>query len=103
MADKTNAEKLQELLNFDPAKRPTLTQELFAEVVKEITDERVKTAKIKAKEELVKASQLREQMVKVKKEFENQYNKMEKDLGKMLNQIQGILSGKPPEEEKEEA
>jgi hypothetical protein len=46
--------------------------------------------------------QLREQMVKVKREFENQYNKMEKDLGKMLNQIQGILSGKPPEEEKEE-
>lgn len=102
MADvKINSDKLQELLEFDPAKRPTLTQELFSEVVKEIREERAKDAKTKAKEQLVKAMQVREQMVKAKKEFEGQYNKMEKELGKTLNQIQGILSGKCPEENQE--
>jgi len=100
----SNAEKLTTLLDFDPAKRPTLTQELFGEVVKEIKEERAKEAKTKAKEQLVKAMQLREQMAKADKDFNGQKQKMEKELGKVLNQIQGILSGKCPEEcEKEEA
>ena len=100
-ANTANADKLQSLLDFDAAKRPTLTQELFAEVVKEIQEERAKDAKVKAKEQLVKAMQLREQMAKAKKDFEGQHNKMEKELGKVLNQIQGILSGKCPEENQE--
>lgn len=103
MADekKANSEKLTEMLEFDAAKRPTLTQELFGEVVKEIREERVKDAKVKAKEQLVKAMQLREQMSKAEKDFNSQKQKMEKELGKVLNQIQGILSGKCPEENQE--
>lgn len=95
---KTNADKLNEILTFDPAKRTSLTQELFGEVVKEIKEERAKEAKVKAKEQLIKAMQLREQMVKAEKDFNNQKQKMEKELGKVMNQIQGILSGKCPEE-----
>jgi hypothetical protein len=97
----TNSEKLASLLEFDAAKRPTLTQELFGEVVKEIKEERAKDAKAKAKEQLVKAMQLREQMSKAEKDFNGQKQKMEKELGKVLNQIQGILSGKCPEENQE--
>jgi hypothetical protein len=95
---KTNSDKLQDMLDFDAAKRPTLTQELFGEVVKEIKEERAKDAKAKAKEQLVKAMQIREGMAKAAKDFNNQQQKMEKELGKVLNQIQGILSGKCPEE-----
>lgn len=99
----TNSDKLATMLEFDAAKRPTLTQELFGEVVKEIREERAKDAKTKAKEQLIKAMQIREGMAKAAKDFNNQQQKMEKDLGKILNQIQGILSGKCPEEcEKEE-
>jgi CRISPR/Cas system CSM-associated protein Csm2 small subunit len=103
--NKTNSDKLQELLTFDAAKKHNLTQELMSEVVKEITEERVKEAKTRAKEQLVKAMQLREQMAKAKRDFDNQYQKMEKELGKIMNQIQGILTGKnpDPEEAKEEA
>lgn len=102
MADKTNADRLQELLTFDAAKKQNLTQELMSEVVKEITEERVKEAKSRAKEQLVKAMQLREQMAKAKRDFDNQHQKMEKELGKIMNQIQGILTGRCPEENKEE-
>lgn len=94
--------KLQELLGFDPAKKGTLTADLFSEVVKEIADERHKEAKARAKEHLVKAIQLREQMAKARKDFDAQDKKFEKELGKALNQIDGILSGKSPDEEKEE-
>lgn len=94
--------KLQELLGFDPTKKGTLTADLFSEVVKEIADERHKEAKARAKEHLVKAIQLREQMAKARKDFDAQDKKFEKELGKALNQIQGILSGKNPDEEKEE-
>lgn len=69
---KTNSDKLAEMLEFDAAKRPTLTQELFGEVVKEIKEERAKDAKVKAKEQLVKAMQLREQMAKTAKDFNGQ-------------------------------
>jgi hypothetical protein len=97
----SNSDKLAAMLEFDAAKRPTLTGELFGEVVKEIKEERAKDAKAKAKEQLVKAMQIREGMAKAEKEFNGQKQKMEKELGKVLNQIQGILSGKCPEEGKE--
>lgn len=93
-----NSDKLATMLAFDAAKSPTLTQALFGEVVKEIQEERAKDAKSKAKEQLVKAMQIREQMVKASKEFGNQQQRMEKELGKVLNQIQGVLSGRYHEE-----
>lgn len=99
----TSGMKLQELLGFDPIKKGTLTSELFSEVVKEIQEERLKEAKVRAKEHLVKAIGLREQMEKARRDFANQEKKFEKELGKVLNQIQGILSGKNPDEEKEES
>jgi hypothetical protein len=98
---KTNADKLTDMLKFDAGKRQTLTQDVFADVVKEINEERVKVVKTQAKEQLVKAMGLREQMTKAKKEFESQHKKMEKELGKILNQIQGILSGKEETEEED--
>jgi DNA replication protein DnaD len=95
----TNGERLQEMLGFDPVGKAGLTQDLFSEVVKEIQEERTKEAKAKAKEYLIKAMQLREQMEKAKRDFDTQYKKFEKELGKVLNQIQGILTGKEEGEE----
>lgn len=96
-----SAEKLEGLLGFDPTKRGTLTQELFKEVVQEISKERTDKAKAQAKEHLTKAIQLREGMVKAEKDFNKEKQKFEKELGKVMNQIQGILTGKEPQEEVE--
>ncbi len=98
---KTNVEKLADMLEFDPAKRPTLTQDVFSEVLKEIKEERAKVAKTQGKELIVKAMALRESMAKAKKTFEAEYNKNEKELGKIINQIQSNLSGKAPDETQE--
>lgn len=96
-----NSSKLQDLLKFDAAKRHPLTNELFGEVVKEITEERVKASKVQAKEALTKAMDLRAQMHKAQKDFNNQQQKFEKELGKILSQVQSMLSGKEPEPEEE--
>ena len=95
----SNAERLTDLLKFDPIKRHPITQEVFADVLKEITEERLKTVRVQAKETLQKAMELRQQMNKAEKDFKGQQQKFEKELGKLLNQVQSMLSGKEPEPE----
>lgn len=100
---KTNSDKLFDILKFDASKKgSSITNDVFQEVVKEITDERMKEAKVKAKEHLLKAMQLREQMERARKDFDALYKKSEKELGKVLNQVESMLSGKPVEEEQQE-
>lgn len=104
MSDKvSNAKRLADLCGFDPVKKPTASHELFAEVLGDIRKEREEKAKVAAREQLTKAIELSEKMDKVKREFEGQYAKFEKELGKMLNRLESSLSGKPVvEEEKTE-
>lgn len=97
-----NAEKLQKLLGFDPDKRNNITQDALSEAVKEINEERIKEVKVRAKELLVKAMQLREQKVKLDREYNQQSAKFDKELGKILKQIEGALSGKSAEEIEDE-
>lgn len=99
---KSHADDLAAMLGFDPSKSTSLTGDLFKEVVKEIQDEKLKEAKVKAKEHLLKAMTLRQQMVKVRKDFDKQWNQHEKELGNIMKQIHGIMSGKPAEEATEE-
>lgn len=99
---KGSAERLQEMLGFDAARKGSLTKEVLSEALKEIQEERAKEGKVRAKEQLVKAMSIREQMDKAKKDFDKQYQKMDKELCKILNQIEGNLRGQPCEEDKEE-
>lgn len=102
MADKGSAERLQEMLGFDAARKGSLTQEVLGEALKEIKEEKAKEGKVRAKEQLLKAMQIREQMDKAAKEFNKQQQKMDKELCKILNQIEGNLKGQPVCEEDEE-
>jgi hypothetical protein len=102
MADKNSAERLQEMLGFDAARKGNLSQEVLGEALKEIQEERAKEGKVKAKEQLVKAMQIREQMDKASKEFNKQQQKMDKELCKILSQIEGNLRGQAVCDEEEE-
>jgi len=102
VANNAHIDKLSNMLGFDPAKKVSITKDAFADVVKEIQEERMTEVKLRAKEQLVKAMQLREQMHKVDRDYQNQKKKFEKDLGKILNQITGALSGKSQEEIEEQ-
>jgi hypothetical protein len=92
MAD--NTQRLVELIQFDPAKPASLTQDLLSEVVKDLSDERLKAAKTQAREWIAKAIDLRTQMHKAQREFNSQMAKFEKELGKILNQVEGMLRGR---------
>ena len=108
MADpqKPNAsDRLVDLLGFDPAKKPTIgdkTSKLFQDTLKELTEEREKKAKEEAKTLMQKAMQLQEERAKARKQFQGADQKFEKELGKILNQINSMLTGKEPEPDQEE-
>lgn len=97
-----NVGKLNELLGFNPAKRHPLgpkTGVLFQDTLKEIREEREKTAKAQAKDLLLKAMNIQEEWSKAEKQFNNQKAKFDKELGKLLNQINSMLNGSDPQPE----
>lgn len=94
--------KLTDLLGFDPSKRDQITSDAFKEVVKEIQEERQKNIKEKAKTQLIRAMEMRDQKEKSDREYSNASKKWDKEMGKVLKGIESMLTGKPLEEEKEE-
>jgi len=98
-----SAERLEKLVGFDPVKKTPATRELFGEVVEEIRKERELKAKEAAREQLVKAFELREKMHKVKKECDAQCAKFDKELGKLLGRLESGLSGGPPPSDDDQA
>jgi len=101
MAD--NTERLEKLIGFDAAKRQGVTQELFQEVLGEVKKERFEKAKGAAREQLLKAIELREKMYNIEKEFSAQRKKFDKELGKLLGRLESSLGGQPEPQEDEEA
>ncbi len=100
----SNGDRLVSMLDgMNPAKQGSITKELFADVIKEIKEEKGKEAKAKAKEHLLKSIELVQKMEKLRKEFDGQYRKMDKELGKLMGQINGMLAGKSLEEIEDEA
>jgi hypothetical protein len=94
--------KLQDLLGFDPGKKDNITTDAFKEVVAEIQAERQKAIKEKAKAQLLRAMELRDQKDKSDREYAAASKKWDKEMGKTLRGIEAMLTGKPVEEEKEE-
>jgi hypothetical protein len=104
MAENVNAHiaKLTDLLGFDPGKKDQITSEAFKEVVAEIQAERQKSIKEKAKAQLLRAMEMRDQKQKTDNEYHAASKKWDKEMGKVLRGIEAMLTGKPVEEDKEE-
>lgn len=97
-----NVAKLKELVGFDPVRRQSPTEELMAEIKKELMDERLQKAKAQARETLTKAFALAEQMDVLEKTFLKQKKAFNKELGKLTNSLNASLRGRPAQEEGEE-
>jgi len=95
--------RLVDMVGFDPAKRPTPTAKLMEKVLSELQQERLTVAEGHVKEQLKEAINLREQMHKVKSEFDKQYRKFEEQLGKLLNGLENSVRGQPTPEPTAEA
>ncbi len=101
---KNASDKLVDLLGFDPTKRTTISKgsKLFTEALAEITKERDEKAKGQATELFRKAIALSDERKKARQAFNSADAKFEKELGKVLNQINSLVSGKEPEPDGEQ-
>ncbi len=99
MSDNSNASRLEKICGFDPTKKLSATGLLLAEVTRELREERETKAKDAARDQLKKAIELREKMHAIRKEFEGQTAKFDKELGKLLGRLEvGLRGGQPVEE-----
>jgi hypothetical protein len=83
----SNTEKLLGQLGFDPAKKPTLTDDILKEALKELEDTRKKETLEKARDLIRKAVELRQQAFRAEQDFNKQKKKFDDELGKLLNQL----------------
>ena len=96
-----NYERLEKLCGFDPTKKLNATGKLLEEVAKELREEREAKAKESARDQLRKAVELREKMHNVRREFEGQTAKFDKELGQLLSRLEVGLRGVQPVEKEE--
>lgn len=103
MSDSVNShiEKLNSLLGFDSGKKDQITSDAFKEVVAEIQLERQRVVKEKAKVQLLRAIEMRDQKEKMDREYVQQSKKWDKEMGKLLRGIEAMLNGKPIVEDEE--
>ena len=103
--EKTNkdpSERLEQLAGFDAAKGLPLSDVLFKEVLEEVTANRREEAKEKARGLLKQALEIRETMVKAKRDFHGNQQKFNNTLGKLLNRLESQLRGQPEPKDNEE-
>lgn len=98
----TSIERLEKIVGFDPARGNSPGADVLAEALKEVKEERQKVSKEVAKQLLIKLIDLRSQMAAKKRDFDSQYKKSEKEMGKMLNKLEAMASGKTLEEAEQE-
>ena len=89
-------------LGFAPARQPTGDGKVLASVIEEIQKERETKVRGQLKELMVKAMDVRTTIDKARKAFDGESRKYEKELGKILNEIDRLASGKPAPEATEE-
>lgn len=95
------AEKLCNLLGFDPGKGENVPAGVLGEAIKEIQEEKKAAGKVKAKELLTKLMGLKAERDKFKREADQKVAKMDKDIGKAWGAIERIANGQPPEDPNE--
>lgn len=95
-----NAQELTNVLQFDPTTE-VVNSGVMADALKEITEERNQRIKAKAKEQLLKAMELQDKMKKLKKQYDTEMAKFDKELGKIMRNIKGAMEGKSVEEVEE--
>lgn len=89
----SQVEKLTQVLGFDPAKQPAPTKELLSEALGEITQERTKKAKDRAKELLTRLIGLREEFAKAQQAFRKAEDQFQKEVAKVLRSVEALTRG----------
>ena len=89
-------ERVSKLLGFNPQELGVA--DAFKQALDEVKKERADAAKAKVKEKLVRLLDLQKQREEVKKKFAADDKKFEKEVGKLLAELEGSSSGASKEE-----
>jgi hypothetical protein len=99
-----SSERLLQLTGgSDLTKNPSVTNTILQEVLTELQHERMAQAKDKARQLLQQCLELEKKKQQAKKDFEAAEKRFEKELGKLLSQLERNLGGHSPAEEVEES
>lgn len=99
----TGADRLTALLGYDPGKGVGITKDAFQSVLDDLQKERSDESRAKAKELLKKAIELRKQQHALRVEFVKKDAAADKELNKLVNQLESAVNGTPPPAAAEEA
>jgi translation initiation factor 2 alpha subunit (eIF-2alpha) len=94
-----NDKNLQELYELLGMKEGRKFGDVFEEAVKEVHDERKAAKKEIVKQHICKLLELSEQQAKLLDNFLSTYSRNEKDIGKVINRLKGMIGRTPPEDE----
>jgi len=95
--------RLIRVLKYDPTKRQSLTGNVLQEVFDDVNKERINKAKEDTKVLISKAIEMTRQKADIDKTYRNTSQKFEKDLGKVMNQIEAMVNGKEQPEQQPDA
>ena len=104
-ATNANLARLESMIGFDCTKEAP-TKEAFSKALENITKKRNEKLQTRVEEQLERAMGLAQQKAKNDKEYRQQDQKWNKEMGKVLTSLQAMSTGKeppPPEEEKKDA
>lgn len=104
----SNLERLNEMLGFDASKKEGISNSVFKNALSKIENERKMEAELRAEDLLRKALELVDQATKIDREYQKSKQKVDKELGRILGQLnQGSNENgsrqEPAEEETESA
>jgi len=98
-AKTTNSQKLDDLLGKG---LPPEVSDIVGQAIKEVNDEQ-SAKKLEACKELLRSAiELEDQKKSAERRFQSEIKKFDKQLGKLINRIKGMMSGKTPEQMDEE-
>ena len=98
MAESTrNTDRLDEM--FKPVEKKV---DILKEALEEVSKERAEERKKAAKDLIRKALDLKKQMDDAENQFLGQKRKWDKELGKVMNRLNNMASGRPLDEGSEE-
>jgi len=86
-----NTEKLLQITGFDPAKKPSITNNILKKAMAELEAARENEALDRARDILKKAVELRQQAFKAEQDFNRNKKKFEDELGKLISQLHAAL------------
>lgn len=88
------SEDIQKILGFNPAKTPGPNKSAIDKAVAKLLVAREEKSAAAAEELLTKAIGLAEQLAAIEKEFKKKKEAVEKEIQKLVSQVQNALSGR---------